>query len=163
MFADDGRIPNNPALPLVWYRGGIDVAGLADPERRIETTFAANGWGAMWRNGIYAYPHYHSMIHEAVGVARGRAKVRFGGAKGQDVEIAAGDVVILPAGTGHHCLSQTPDLLVIGAYPPSGSYDLCRGSEAEHAKARSAIVKVPRPATDPVYGAKGPLIGLWHA
>lgn len=163
MFADDGRIPNNPALPLVLYRGGIDVTGVADPERRIETTFAANGWAETWRNGIYAYPHYHSMIHEALGVARGGAKVRFGGAKGQNVEIAAGDVVILPAGTGHQCLSQTPDLLVIGAYPPNGSYDLCRGSEAEHAKALSTIVKVPRPAADPVYGAKGPLIALWQA
>ena len=37
----------------------------------------------MWRNGIYPYVHYHSMIHEALGVARGRAKVRFGGDNGQ--------------------------------------------------------------------------------
>ena len=53
------------------------------PKRLIEKTFAANGWGDMWRNGIYPYVHYHSMIHEAMGVARGRAKVRFGGDKGE--------------------------------------------------------------------------------
>ena len=35
-FADDGRIPNNPALPLVLYRGGIDLAGSPDPEMVIE-------------------------------------------------------------------------------------------------------------------------------
>ena len=69
-------------LPLVLYRGGIDLAGSPDPEEVIEKTFAANGWGDMWRNGIYPYVHYHSMIHEAMGIARGRAKVRFGGDNG---------------------------------------------------------------------------------
>ncbi len=106
-FADDGRIPNNPALPFILYRGGIDLAGSPDPEKLIEKTFAANGWGNMWRNGIYPYAHYHSMIHEAMGIARGRATVRFGGENGQEIEIAPGDVVILPAGTGHQCLTQS--------------------------------------------------------
>jgi len=161
-FADDGRIPNNPALPLILYRGGVDLAGSPDPEKRIEQTFAANGWGDMWRNGIYPYVHYHSKIHEAMGIARGRAKVRFGGDKGQEIEIAPGDVVILPAGTGHQCLSQSQELVVIGAYPPSGSYDLCRGSKAEHAKALTSIPYVVPPATDPVFGPDGPLVALWR-
>src|SRR6266446_3685039 len=128
LFADDGLVPNNPRLPFVVYRNAIDLAGAPDPATRIEETFARNGWGDMWRNGIYPYVHYHSMIHEALGVARGRAKVRFGGDNGREIEIAARDVAILPAGTGHQCLSRSPDLVVIGAYPPSGKYDLCRGS-----------------------------------
>jgi uncharacterized protein YjlB len=102
------------------------------------------------------------MIHEAMGVARGRATVRFGGEKGQEIEIVPGDVVILPAGTGHQCLMQTPTLVVIGAYPPSGTYNLCRGSKAEHAKALVTIPKVPLPTADPVYGPKGPLVMLWR-
>src|SRR5271170_5308 len=134
-FADDGSIPNNPVLPLVLYRGGIHLGGSPDPEDMIEKAFAANGWGHMWRNGIYPYPHYHSMIHEVMGVARGRAKVRFGGEKGQEIEIVGGDVVVLPAGTSHQCLKHSPDLVVIGAYPPSGKYNLCRATKAEHAKA----------------------------
>jgi uncharacterized protein YjlB len=162
-FADDGRIPNNPVLPLVLYRSGINLSGSPDPETVIEKTFAANGWGDMWRNGIYPYPHYHSMIHEAMGIARGRATVRFGGEKGREIEIMPGDVVILPAGTGHECLRQTPTLVVIGAYPPSGKYNLCRASKAEHAKALASIPKVPPPATDPVFGPKGPLIALWRS
>ncbi len=162
-FADDGTIPNNPALPFVLYRGGIDLTGSPDPEKLIEQTFAANGWGEMWRNGVYPYVHYHSMIHEAMGVARGRAKVRFGGDKGREIDVVPGDVVILPAGTGHQCLTQSPDLVVIGAYPPNGKFDLCRGSKAEHAKALAAIPNVPRPAADPVFGPKGPLIALWCA
>jgi uncharacterized protein YjlB len=162
-FADDGRIPNNPALPLVLYRGGIALAGSPDPEKLIETTFAENGWGDMWRNGIYPYVHYHSMIHEVLGVARGRARVRFGGANGEEIEIVPGDVAILPAGTGHQCLMHTSGLVVIGAYPPAGTYNLCRGTKAEHAKALAAIRKVPLPASDPVFGANGPLVTLWRA
>jgi uncharacterized protein YjlB len=161
-FADDGRIPNNPELPLVLYRGGIDLAGSPDPEKLIEKTFAANSWGDMWRNGVYPYVHYHSMIHEAMGVARGRAKVRFGGETGEEIDVAPGDVVILPAGTGHQCLWHSPDLVVIGAYPPGGKYNLCRGTKAEHAKAATTIRKVPLPATDPVFGPKGPLVALWR-
>ena len=162
-FTDDGRIPNNPILPFVLYRGGIDLTGSPDPENVIEKAFAANSWGNLWRNGIYPYPHYHSMIHEAMGVARGRATVRFGGEHGQDIEIVPADVVILPAGTGHQCLKQTPTLVVIGAYPPSGKYNLCRGSKAEHASALVTIPKVPLPAVDPVFGADGPLLALWRS
>jgi uncharacterized protein YjlB len=161
-FADDGRIPNNPALPLLLYRGVIDLAGAPDPEKRIEQTFAANSWGNMWRNGIYPYVHYHSMIHEALGIARGRATVRFGGENGEEIEIVPGDVAVLPAGTGHQCLAQTPDLVVIGAYPPSGKYNLCRGSKADHAKAIDTIRKVPLPASDPLFGPDGPLVALWQ-
>lgn len=161
-FRDDGRIPNNPHLPLVLYRAGIDLAGSPDPEAVIEKTFAANGWGNMWRNGIYPYVHYHSMIHEAMGIARGRARVRFGGENGEEIEITPGDVVILPAGTGHQCLEQSPTLVVIGAYPPSGSYNLCRGTRPDHAKAVLTIPKVPLPPTDPVFGSEGPLIALWR-
>jgi uncharacterized protein YjlB len=163
LFADDGSIPNNASLPLVLYRGAIDLSGSPDPEELIERTFAANGWGGMWRNGIYPYVHYHSMIHEALGIARGRAAVRFGGKRGRDIEIGPGDVAILPAGTGHQRLTQTEDLVVIGAYPPSGKYDLCRGSKSERAKALRSITKVPRPPSDPVFGADGPLMRLWPA
>jgi uncharacterized protein YjlB len=163
LFADDGSIPNNPRLPFLVYRRAIDLAGTPDPERVIEKTFARHGWGDMWRNGIYAYPHYHSTIHEAMGIARGRARVRFGGKFGQEIVVEAGDVLVLPAGTGHQGLTVSTDLMVIGAYPPSGKFDLCRGSKAEHAKALQAIPNVPLPATDPVYGKAGPLMRLWRA
>ncbi len=68
-----------------------------------------------------------------------------------------GDVAVLPAGTGHQRISSTPDLLVIGAYPPDGHYDLCRGTSAEHARALETIPRVPLPQTDPLFGADGPL------
>jgi uncharacterized protein YjlB len=162
LFEDDGTIPNNPKLPFLFYRGGVDLTGTPDPEQVIEKTFATNGWGDMWRNGIYPYVHYHSMIHEVMGIARGRAKVRFGGEKGREFDLAPGDVVVLPAGTGHQRLWAGADLVVIGAYPPAGKYDLCRGSKADYEKAIAAIPQVPMPASDPVQGPAGPLIELWQ-
>jgi uncharacterized protein YjlB len=160
-FADDGAVPNNP-LPFLVYRGAIDARG-RDPAAAIERTFEKNGWGhGMWRNGIYPFVHYHSQIHEVLGIAAGTARVRFGGKHGEELEVEAGDVAVLPAGTGHQRLAATPDLLVIGAYPPDGHYDLCRGTQAEHARALATIPRVPLPDTDPLFGAGGPLTKLWR-
>ena len=159
-FKDDGRTPNNP-LPLVLYRSPVDRAGASDPAAVFEQLFAANGWGDSWRNGIYDYLHWHSRIHEVLGIARGEARVRFGGDHGRVVTVKRGDVAILPAGTGHHCLGASADFLVVGAYPPAGTYDECRGSPAEHARALVTIPRVARPRKDPVYGGDGPLLELW--
>jgi uncharacterized protein YjlB len=159
-FKDDGDIPNNP-LPFCLYGGAVDLADSADPAAIFEQLFAANGWGDSWRNGIYTYVHYHSRIHEVLGIARGHARVRFGGDSGRIVEVKAGDVAVLPAGTGHQCLGASDDFLVVGAYPPSGTYDECRGSPAEHAQALQTIPNVALPRKDPVYGNAGPLLRLW--
>jgi uncharacterized protein YjlB len=162
LFNDDGKVPNNPALPVLIYKGAVDVA--ADAAEEIETLFARNGWGhGQWRNGIYPFVHYHSMIHEALGIAQGRAKVKLGGHHGEIFDLVAGDVVVLPAGTGHQRLSASDDLLVIGAYPPEGTYNLCRGDNPAHRdKALNTIAKVPVPTTDPVRGQNGPLPLLWR-
>jgi uncharacterized protein YjlB len=88
--------------------------------------------------------------------------VRFGGANGEELEVAAGDVAVLPAGTGHQRLSASGDLLVVGAYPPEGTYDLCRATPAMRQRALATIPQVPLPATDPLYGADGPLLRLWR-
>jgi uncharacterized protein YjlB len=161
-FADDGAVPNN-RLPFLVYKCAIDVARVRAPATAIEKTFDRNGWGhGMWRNGIYPFVHYHSQIHEVLGIAAGKARVRFGGNSGEELEIEAGDVAVLPAGTGHQRLASTPDLLVIGAYPPEGHYDLCRGTSAEHARALGTIPRVPVPETDPLFGAEGPLTRLWR-
>jgi uncharacterized protein YjlB len=155
-FKDEGLIPNHPFWPLVIYRGAVGLPKDFDPAAVFEDLFARNGWGDSWRNGIYDYVHYHSRIHEVLGIARGSGEVRFGGAGGRTVRLKAGDVAVLPAGTGHQCVSADGDFLVVGAYPPSGTYDECTTAE-DRKRALKTIPKVSRPRKDPVYGTKGPL------
>jgi uncharacterized protein YjlB len=159
-FADDGLVPNNP-MPLLIYRGAIALAA-AHPEKTIEGLFGANGWGEMWRNGIYDYLHYHATVHEALGVARGHARVCFGGEHGEALEISAGDVAILPAGTGHQCLAASRDFCVIGAYPPGPPMQITRPTVENHRRAQKTIPEVKLPRTDPVHGEGGPLVRLWQ-
>jgi uncharacterized protein YjlB len=96
--------------------------------------------------------HYHSMIHEVLGVARGSAVLRLGGNKGKTVKVTVGDVIIVPAGVGHECLRPNQDFLVVGAYPPTGTYNECRGSFQERTRAIKAIGKVPIPKQNPIFG-----------
>jgi uncharacterized protein YjlB len=160
-FTDDGAVPNN-VLPALLYKGALTPGD--DPEGELEALFARNGWGhGQWRNGIFPFTHYHSMIHETLGLARGTARVRLGGDKGEVVALASGDVVVLPAGTGHQRLSGSADLVVIGAYPPQGTYNLCRGDNpADREKALTTIAHVPLPHSDPVGGTNGALVTLWR-
>jgi uncharacterized protein YjlB len=161
-FADDGAIPNNPALPFLAYAGVVDLAGVRDPAAVFEALFAANGWGGSWRNGIFSFPHYHSNAHEVLGIARGRASVRFGGGSGMVLEVRPGDVVVIPAGVGHQNLSASADLLVVGAYPRGQEdYDLCRGEPGERPRVLANIARVPLPEADPVHGRDGPLMRHW--
>lgn len=161
-FSDDGAVPNNPRLPMLVYAKAVRLAGRRDPAAVFERLFEANHWGRSWRNGIFPFVHYHSAVHEALGIAAGHARVRFGGDRGVELALAAGDVAVLPAGTGHQCLDASADLLVVGAYPPDGAYDLCRGGGEEHRRALVSIPRVPLPRTDPLFGVNGPLMRLWR-
>ncbi len=96
-----------------------------------------------------------------LGIARGQATVEFGGARGRTLAVEAGDVVVLPAGTGHRRVSASGDLLVVGAYPGNGSFDQKRPGQVDHRQAVAAIDNVPLPEMDPVQGRSGPLLDLW--
>ena len=127
----------------------------------MEDIFERNGWGDSWRGDIYDYLHYHSRIHEAWGVVRGSAHVRLGGDKGRTFKIAAGDVVILPAGTGHQSLKASKSFMVVGAYPPNGTYDECLPDPKQHRLGIRRVRKVARPRKDPLLGTKGALLRYW--
>jgi uncharacterized protein YjlB len=159
-FKDDGIVPNHPYWPMIVYRSAAALLPEFDPAAIFEDLFWRNDWKSSWRNGIYDYVHYHSRIHEALGIARGSAKVQFGGQRGRALTLKAGDVAVLPAGTGHQCLGASEDFLVVGAYPPDGTYDEYTSSE-DHARAVQDIPSVAKPRMDPVYGGKGPLLELW--
>jgi uncharacterized protein YjlB len=159
-FADAGAIPNNPDLPVVHYRHAIELGN--DPPAAIEAVFAKNRWKPDWRDSIYNYHHYHSTAHEVMGIAAGYARVRLGGISGDDVELEPGDVVVLPAGTGHKLIAASEDFLVVGAYPPGQEWDVITAEEPQKkAEALTTIARLPFPAADPVYGKAGPLIDIW--
>ena len=161
IFEDDGLVPNN-RLPLVIYKGALDL-GSGDPEKAIEDLFRVNGWGQdAWRNGIFDFLHYHATVHEALGIARGRARVRFGGDSGREFELDPGDVAILPAGTGHQCLRASKDFSVVGAYPPGEKMQVTRPTPENHVRALKTIPEVALPDSDPLLGRDGPLVKLWN-
>jgi uncharacterized protein YjlB len=162
VFQDDGIVPNN-RLPLIVRQGAV-TPDASDPASAFERTFAKNGWTNSWRNGIYDYQHYHSTAHEALGVAIGSATVQFGGENGETIGLTAGDVVVIPAGVAHARISQSADLLVVGAYADGRDWDLLRDTDSGAiAAARQRIAQVPLPEADQVDGGDGPLMKLWNA
>jgi uncharacterized protein YjlB len=155
-FRDDGYVPNNPKLPLLFYRKVVRFGRRHDPAATLEAVFEAHSWGNAWRNGIYDFVHYHSMIHEVLGVARGTATLRLGGNKGNTIKVGRGDVVVIPAGVGHECLKASAEFLVVGAYPPTGTYDECRGSFQERDRAIASIRRAAVPKQNPLFGSRAP-------
>ena len=145
-LAPDETVPNHPHFPALVYHGAVD--GDADPALTLERTFTANGWPPRWRNGIYDFHHYHTLGHEALGCARGTARVMLGGPHGTEVGVGPGDVMVLPAGTGHCLIEGSTDLLIVGAYPPGQIGDICRGRPTEEMLER--IRALPVPERDPL-------------
>jgi uncharacterized protein YjlB len=156
-FDDDGGIPNSK-LPVLVYHG---VPKASSGAAACEELFAGNGWRGAWRNGIFSFHHFHSTAHEVLGVVSGSARVMLGGPRGQPFEVGVGDVLVLPAGTGHCNQGDSGDLLVVGAYPDAMSWDIRRGDPAEHDEVVENIQAVPLPRADPVGGREGRLVELW--
>jgi uncharacterized protein YjlB len=136
-------IPNNPRFEVLVYR----ALPLEDPRGR----FALHGWGGTWVSNVFDFHHFHSTSHEALAVLSGNATIELGGPQGQAFEVSAGDVLVLPAGTGHRRARDADGFRVMGAYPAGQEdYDLLRAAD-EAALARIAALGVP--PDDPVGGA----------
>jgi len=142
-------IPNHPDFPVLVYRG----TGMRDP-MTARSRFAAHGWGGSWIDGVFDFHHFHSTSHEVLAVVAGRATIELGGPQGEAFDVAAGDVVVLPAGTGHRRASADGSFTVVGAYPAGQEdFDLLRGDDpAEVDAARERIATLGAPPDDPVGG-----------
>ncbi|MCO7175330.1 cupin domain-containing protein [Sporolactobacillus kofuensis] len=146
-------MPNNPYFSVLIYPGAFKGR-----TNQLVKTFEKNNWGNNWVDGVFTYHHFHSTSHEVLGVISGHATLRLGGENGKDFKVSAGDVVVLPAGTGHKRLSSSSDFSIAGGYPNGQDYDT-QTKETQTLKAN--ISRVGKPKQDPVYGNQGPLLHIW--
>jgi uncharacterized protein YjlB len=145
------RIPNHPSFAVLIYR---DVEAARRGAAGCRACFAEHGWSGSWVNGVFGFHHFHSTSHEVLGVVSGHATLELGGPHGRSFEVACGDVLVLPAGTGHRRAIADPEFTVVGAYPAGQEdYDLLRGEDpAQVARARERIAALAVPPNDPVGG-----------
>ena len=160
-LAAGGAIPNHPQWPLLVYPGAVAIGG-PDPAVAFEELFDRNRWPAAWRNGVFPFHHFHTTAHEALGVYSGEVTVQFGGDGGVVVTARPGDVIVLPAGTGHKKLDSCGALGIVGAYPSGQHADMCTPLLANARRSAEAVARVPLPERDPVCGADGPLFTHWR-
>ena len=158
-FNPDRAAPNNPQLPVVVIAGAVAAVTSAT---EVQDTVRRNGWGGAWLYGVFPYHHYHSNAHEALICVGGTAELRIGGEGGETVQIRRGDALVLPAGTGHKCLSSSPDFLVCGCYPPGQENPDLKREDDPRDGVEARIAALPLPETDPLFGPSGPLLDAWR-
>ena len=131
---------------MLVYRGVEAAAAAPTPPARCSPT---HGWGGTWVDGVFDFHHFHSTSHEVLAVVAGRATLELGGPQGEAFEVAAGDVLVLPAGTGHRRATARDGFTVVGAYPagPGGLRPAARRRPGEVEAARERIAALRRRPT----------------
>jgi uncharacterized protein YjlB len=171
-FEEDRFIPNSH-LPVIFYESVLTYEVLPAnkhlPEKvlvdAMNVHLREQGWNAEWAAKIYKSEHYHSTAHEMLGVIGGSATLVLGGVRSKryaTVDLYEGDVVLIPAGVAHTCVSHSERFLVVGAYPENQKYDMCWGTKKDLAKARRNIPKVELPSNDPLFGVSRIFQALWR-
>ena len=157
-FEDGATVPNNPDLPVVLVRGAMPGRSAAE----IRARFEEMGWQGTWTWTVFDYHHFHPDAHEALCCASGWADILLGGPEGRLVRVEAGDLAVLPAGTGHRRMASSPDFQMCGSYPPGQSNFLTLREEPDAlARHLKTIRSVGLPDSDPVFGPEGPLMKAW--
>ncbi|MEJ7557919.1 MAG: cupin domain-containing protein [Pedobacter sp.] len=160
-FIDDGIIPNSK-YPVIVYHHVSDREGDA-AANFLQHRFAENGWSNAFRWRVYNYHHYHTNTHEVLGVYAGNAMLQLGGPMGEKLHVRVGDVIVLPAGTGHIALSNSDDFAVVGAYPDGMKPDLIKLEDERPENVLHKVDSLPMPQHDPLYGdAAGAMFSSWN-
>ncbi|KAI0594487.1 hypothetical protein F4775DRAFT_573919 [Biscogniauxia sp. FL1348] len=205
-------VPNSPR-PLLHYPGFLSEKCAQSPNAAAVECyglFKANGWHTQWviRYSTTQTSHYHSRAHECMVVLSGSATIRFGVADtdadleqstygagreegGVEIQAAAGDVFVIPAGVAHKthdAVPRTPFAILtpgdghainardpraalaeielsgftmMGAYPEGGEWDFAEGGQ--DVGHFDKVWDVGKPAKDPILGeAEEGLGGLWQ-
>lgn len=155
---DDGIA--NSRLPLAFWKGRLPVEA-RDGEKAC-ALFRANGWGGTWVYTVYPFWHFHTHGHEALACVSGTARIGFGGDHGIEVEVAVGDVCIIPAGVGHKRLRASEDFLMAGSYPPGQEGNIVRPGDLDNEGIAGEIAGLDLPATDPISGEADGIVAIWR-
>ncbi|MES2456319.1 MAG: cupin domain-containing protein [Bacteroidota bacterium] len=160
-LTDDGVIPNSK-YPVIVYHHAFYMEGMPAADF-LETRFAENGWSNSFRWRVYDFHHYHTNTHEVLGVFSGNALLQLGGPEGEKFHVRPGDVMVLPAGTGHISLSHSDDFAVVGAYPNGLEPDLIKLEDIRPDQVAEKVDAIPVPGKDPFHGLSGSgLISSWN-
>lgn len=160
LIHDDGKFPNNSALPVIHYKALLKIPRWF-AARKVKSHFAVNGWINSWKGTIFDFHHYHSTTHEVLAAYSGSAFLMLGGEGGRRIQFGTGDVLVIPAGVAHMKMYSDEHLKVVGAYPEGREFDLLVGQEGERPHADNRIQAVPIPKKDPVFGLDGDLMFQW--
>jgi len=135
----NGWMPNNARLPVLLYRGVVNATG-NDPASAYEAIFRRTSWPAQWRNGVYPFHHYHSTAHEVLGFAGGTARPCLADRTATKSKSMQATSLYCPPGPDT-AGSKPVRLLVVGAYPPDQTWDICR--EAPTPEMSAHMVQLP--------------------
>lgn len=147
-FKDDGVTPNSH-LPVLIYRGLFDDS-YESCEQWLEDKFTGNGWVRTCNKPLFEYYHYHSNTHEVLGVCDGKGFLQLAADNGVRTEIVKGDVILIPAGVGHYCMTHSDDFAVVAGYPDSVVPDVKRATAENRTAALENLKNVAPPAFDPI-------------
>ncbi|KAK5051924.1 hypothetical protein LTR84_002727 [Exophiala bonariae] len=157
--------PNNDN-PVLIYR---DCLPLPFSEEKTTEFLESHAWVKKGTWGHIPIRHFHPNTHECYGVFQGESTILVGCGthdledEGTKIDVSVGDVIVLPAGTGHCNLQSSKDYQYIGVYPkgaPQWRNELGK-KPINLEEIRKEITAVEMPSQDPVNGANGPLLSLW--
>ena len=155
-FKDDGSIPNNQKCPVILYPEALKESPEKSNSVLIKTIGRKAGQMVSLTTIITTAIHMKFLV-----LSMDLRFLQLGGEQGTKVEMHQGDVVVLPAGTGHKRIQASSDFKIAGAYPDGMEHDLKKGNPDERPDVLENIQSVPLPDQDPVYGEQGPLLRLW--
>ena len=114
-----------------------------DPRRYLKSC-SLTAAGAL---GATAFMTMRPIIREPMtsGVAPGCGQVQFGGSDGRAINLTAGDVAILPAGTGHRRIKASDDFFVGRRVSGLGKYDECKSQKTAKGSPRNWPGRAPPP------------------
>ncbi|KAL5356125.1 hypothetical protein BJX96DRAFT_162212 [Aspergillus floccosus] len=159
-------VPNNP-LPALVYR---NVLPQLLSSETAQAFCEANQWEKRGEWGPFWDAHFHPNTHECYAIIQGSSRLVLRRERhdanlgGVEVDVKAGDVVVVPAGVSHRSLTAEGGYRYIGVYPKAclkWRNNWCKGKE-NMALLEDEISKVIIPSHDPVYGEDGPLPVLWR-